>query len=94
MPTATFKEMLMLSVRLLLIFRVWLGMWLGLAVFVLWSIVLSRAELNFAFCLSSAHYIFIALAGKFILKEKVGGKRWLGTLLIAVGIAIVSFTQH
>jgi len=38
------------------------------------------------------HYVFIAFSSMLILKEKVGKKRWLGTLLIVIGIVLVSFT--
>ena len=65
-------------------------MWLGLAILGLWIAVLGQADLNFAFSLSSIHYIFIALASKFILKENVSRSRWWATLMITVGIAIVS----
>ena len=68
-------------------------MWLGLGVLGIWAVVLSNTELNFAFSLSSVHYIFIALSSKFILKERVEGKRWFGTVLITLGIAIVSFSR-
>jgi drug/metabolite transporter (DMT)-like permease len=38
------------------------------------------------------HYIFIALASGLILKEKVGAMRWMGTLGIVVGIALVTIS--
>jgi uncharacterized membrane protein len=56
----------------------------------IWLVVLSRADLNFAFSVDSMHYIFIALTSRYILKERVGLKRWLGTILIVCGIIIVS----
>lgn len=90
MPAHTFREMLLLSWRLLFFFRVWVGMWMGLAILGMWIAVLGMSDLNFAFSLSSIHYIFIALSAKFILKENVGRNRWLATLMITVGIAIVS----
>ncbi len=90
LPANTLREMLMLSWRLLFFFRVWVGMWMGLAILGLWIAVLGMSDLNFAFCLSSIHYIFIALSSKFVLKENVGRNRWLATLMITVGIAIVS----
>lgn len=90
MPAHTLREMLLLSWRLLFFFRVWVGMWMGLAILGMWIAVLGMSDLNFAFSLSSIHYIFIALSAKFILKENVGRNRWLATLMITVGIAIVS----
>jgi drug/metabolite transporter (DMT)-like permease len=53
-------------------------------------VVLSKADLNFAFSADSMHYIFIALASRFVLKEKMGFRRWLGTGLIVVGIVFLS----
>lgn len=90
MPANTLREMLRLSWRLLFFFRTWVGMWMGLAILGLWVVVLGISDLNFAFCLSSIHYVFIALSSKFLLHEDVGRNRWLATLMITVGIAIVS----
>jgi uncharacterized membrane protein len=38
------------------------------------------------------HYIFIALASSLILKEKVEFKRWVGTILVVLGIILVTLT--
>jgi uncharacterized membrane protein len=54
--------------------------------------VLSKADLNFAFSADSMHYIFIALASRFVLKEKLSSKRWLGTFCIITGIVLVSLS--
>jgi uncharacterized membrane protein len=35
------------------------------------------------------HYIFIAFASWYILKEKVGIQRWWGTISIIIGIILV-----
>jgi drug/metabolite transporter (DMT)-like permease len=58
----------------------------------IWLLVLSRADLNFAFSADSMHYIFIALASRFILKEKFSRLRWAGTALIITGIVCVSLS--
>ena len=92
MPASNLREMLMLSWRLLFFFRVWVGMWAGLAILGMWITVLGMSDLNFAFSLSSIHYIFIALSARFFLKENVGRNRWLATLMISIGIAIVSLS--
>ena len=90
LPANTLREMLTLSWRLLFFFRTWVGMWMGLAILGLWVAVLGISDLNFAFCLSSIHYVFIAVSAKFYLGEHVSRNRWLATLMITVGIAIVS----
>jgi len=70
--------------------RVWLSFVFSVISLCIWLLVLSRADLNFAFSADSMHYIFIALASRFILKEKFSHLRWLGTGLIVMGIVFVS----
>jgi len=72
--------------------RLWLGFVFSVISLCIWLIVLSKADLNFAFSVDSMHYIFIALASGFILKEKVNSLRWLGTGLIVAGIVLVSLS--
>lgn len=73
--------------------KVWLGMLFPCLSLGMWLFVLSKADLNFAFSLDSVHYIFVALAARFILKERVGRTRWLGTILIAAGVFLVALTN-
>jgi len=72
--------------------RLWLGFVFSVISLCIWLLVLSKADLNFAFSADSMHYIFIALASRFILKEKITSLRWLGTGLIIVGIIFVSLS--
>jgi drug/metabolite transporter (DMT)-like permease len=72
--------------------RLWLGFCFSLVSLCVWLVVLSKVDLNFAFSADSMHYIFIALASRFVLKEKMGSRRWLGTGLIVVGIVFVSLS--
>jgi len=71
---------------------VWAGLFFSTTSLCIWLFVLSKADLNFAFSADSMHYIFIALASKFILKEKVSWQRWLGILSIIIGIVFVSLS--
>ncbi len=72
--------------------RLWVGFGFSLISLCVWLVVLSKADLNFAFSADSMHYIFIALASRFVLKEKMGSRRWLGTGLIVIGIVFVSLS--
>ncbi|MDD3344942.1 MAG: EamA family transporter [Candidatus Omnitrophica bacterium] len=76
--------------RLLVKPRVWLSFVFSVVSLCIWLLVLGRADLNFAFSADSMHYIFIAFASRFILKEKFTGLRWLGTGLIVAGIVFIS----
>jgi drug/metabolite transporter (DMT)-like permease len=86
------KKLFQFIWQLITTLRVWVGFLFSILSLFIWLFVLSKADLNFAFSIDSMHYIFIALSSMLILKEKVGKKRWLGTLLIVVGIVLVSLT--
>ena len=70
--------------------------WAGIAAYTIdlgaWLFVLSRLPLSVAFPLASLSYCGIALASRFVLRETVSAGRWAGTVLIALGAAIVSTT--
>lgn len=78
--------------RLIITPRLWLGLIFSVISLCIWLLVLSKADLNFAFSADSMHYIFIAFASWLILKEKFTPLRWLGTGLIVTGIALVSLS--
>jgi drug/metabolite transporter (DMT)-like permease len=56
--------------------------------------LLSVADLSFVLPLTATGYIISALLGKTFLGEDVGSFRWLGTLLIFAGVALVSSTPE
>jgi uncharacterized membrane protein len=70
----------------------WLAFIFSITSLCIWLLVLSKADLNFAFSADSMHCIFIAVASKIILKEKFSSFRWLGTGLIVTGIVFVSLS--
>lgn len=79
--------------KIILTPRVWVGFSFTVVSLCIWLFVLSKADLNFAFSVDSMHYIFIAIASRLILKEKVGNRRWLGTGLIVLGIILVTISS-
>jgi ceramide glucosyltransferase len=56
--------------------------------------LLSYADLSFVLPLTSVGYITNTLGAHFFLKERVSKERWLGTLLVAGGVAIVSLSDR
>jgi len=86
----SFKKIFRFIVKLITIPRIWIGFSFTTISLCIWLFVLSKADLNFAFSADSMHYIFIALASKIFLKEKVGSTRWLGTIFIMTGIILIS----
>jgi multidrug transporter EmrE-like cation transporter len=74
------------------------AVWAGLALFgmsaAVWLVVLSRAQLSFAYPFASLTYVVILLADRFLLKQNIPGLRWAGVLFIVTGIILVSRTPH
>lgn len=91
-PKLNIINILKFILKLIIRPRIWLGLSFSLISLSVWLVVLSKTDLNFAFSADSMHYIFIALASHFVLKEKMGTRRWLGTGLIVVGIVFVSLS--
>lgn len=58
--------------------------------FFLYLAALSWADLSFVLPLTAMSFFFAALLAKFILREDVTWLRWVGTIIIIIGIAIVS----
>jgi drug/metabolite transporter (DMT)-like permease len=71
---------------------------LGLGIFIIsavaWLIVLSRVPLSFAYPFVGLTYVFVTLASRLFLHEPVPSLRWLGLLLILMGIAVVGRTSR
>jgi uncharacterized membrane protein len=56
--------------------------------------LLSLADLSFVLPLTATGYIVSTFLGKFFLSEQVTSARWMGTVLIFLGTALVSFTSQ
>jgi multidrug transporter EmrE-like cation transporter len=74
-------------------------LWAGLSLFgisaLFWLVVLSRVPLSVAYPFVGISYIVIVTLSKVVLHEHVPALRWIGVVIVAVGIAIVglSFRQ-
>ena len=66
----------------------------GLACFgmsaVFWLVVLSRLELSLVYPMVSVAYILVAIFSWFFFKENVTFIRWLGILVIVMGVFLIS----
>jgi len=89
-PTLNIIKIFKFIFQLIRMPRLWLGFVFSLISLCVWLVVLSKADLNFAFSADSMHYIFIAVAARLVLKERFSSLRWIGTGLIVAGIVIVS----
>ncbi|MGH8214939.1 MAG: DMT family transporter [Rhodanobacteraceae bacterium] len=82
-----------------LVYKVLHSRWIALGVavyaleFVLWFAALSRVELSIAFPFAALGYAGVVLASRFILRERVSMRRWIGIGAIVVGVALVAGPQ-
>ncbi len=51
---------------------------------------LSVADVSFVIPVTAVTYILNTLGARIFLKEHVSGQRWLGAVLVAIGVALVS----
>lgn len=71
-------------------------LWLGLTLFgvsaLFWLVVLSRVDLSVAYPFVGLSYIIVVLFSRLFLNEHVTALRWLGVVVVAVGITIVGLS--
>lgn len=69
--------------------------WLWLAVLCLglgllvWLLVLQRLEVSVAYPMLSLNFVLITLTGRYLFKESVDTRHWLGIGLILAGVALL-----
>lgn len=62
------------------------GVLVEILYFLLWILVLSLAEVSFAVPMSALEYFFVTFMAIFFLNEEVNWNRWVGLVLICVGV--------
>ena len=67
----------------------WLGFGLMALSFFALLALLSWADVSFAVPATALSYVVGALGARFFLGEHVNRKRWIGVLLVCVGVALV-----
>lgn len=70
------------------------GVALSAAFFGLYLLTLSWADISFVMPLTALSYFFVAVMAKGILNEPVSLTRWIGTVLIVVGVMVVGFGER
>jgi drug/metabolite transporter (DMT)-like permease len=73
---------------------VWVGTLLLIVFFALYSAALSWADLSFVLPATAFGYVLNVAAGYYFLGEVVSGRRWLGAVIITLGVLFVSRSGH
>jgi uncharacterized membrane protein len=71
---------------------IWLGIGSLLTFFVAYMLVLSWADYSYVQPASAAAYGMVALLAHFVLREVVTPTRWMGVVLICLGVLVVGNT--
>ena len=71
---------------------IWLGIGSLITFFVAYMLVLSWADYSYVQPASAVAYGMVALLAHFMLREVVTPTRWMGVLLICVGVLVVGQT--
>ena len=88
----TAAEALDLLSRVLTSGTIWLGIASLITFFVAYTLVLSWADYSYVQPASSVAYGVVALLAHFILREVVTPMRWMGVLVICLGVLVVGHT--
>jgi len=73
---------------------IWLGILILSIFFGLYLIALSWADLSYVLPVTAFGYVLNAFMSWQLLGERVSFVRWLGTIIICVGVAVVSRTEQ
>jgi drug/metabolite transporter (DMT)-like permease len=57
-------------------------------------VLMSKGDVSFVWPLTAMGFVLTTLAARFILHEHVSPLRWSGVVLIMIGAAIISWTEH
>jgi uncharacterized membrane protein len=86
------EEALDLLSRVVTSGTIWLGIASLITFFVAYMLVLSWADYSYVQPASSVAYGMVALLAHFVLREVVTPMRWMGVLIICLGVVVVGQT--
>ena len=68
----------------------------GVCTLVIWMTsdlaLLSRADLSFVLPVTASAYVFIAIAGHFLLGDRIRWEQWVGIVVITLGVILAEET--
>ncbi len=88
--TLRLRELAWLGRRMVSNVAFLLGLLSMIAGFLAFLVVLSWADLSFIIPATSLTFVLATLGAKLILKENINRLRWLGTVLVGLGVALIS----
>lgn len=71
---------------------VWLGTLAMIGFFISYSLVLSWADYSYVQPASALSYGIVALLGRLVLAETITPLRWVGIVIVCVGVLVIGYT--
>src|SRR6266851_6619199 len=89
-----FAPLLAGAARVLMSGMIWIGIAMMLGFMVCHMLVLSWADYSFVMPFSAIAYALVPLLAYVFLHEEVSTARWIGIVLIVLGVALINRTPH
>ena len=74
--------------------RLLLGVFFEALFFVSLLVLMSKSDISFLWPLTGLSFVFATLAAMWFLHEQVSLVRWAGVVLIMIGAALISYSEH
>jgi drug/metabolite transporter (DMT)-like permease len=70
---------------------------LGLLIYgvgtLLWIVAVAKRDISYVYPISALNYVIVVMAGKWVLGESISTGRWLGVLVVMVGVAVLQTSK-
>jgi uncharacterized membrane protein len=74
--------------------QILLGVFFEFLFFLCLIILMSKSDISFLWPLTALSFVFATFAAMIFLGETVSFVRWVGVILIVIGAAFISYSQH
>jgi drug/metabolite transporter (DMT)-like permease len=74
--------------------QILLGVFFEALFFLCLLILMSKSDISFLWPLTALSFVFATIAAMIFLGETVSPMRWFGVILIVIGAAFISYSQH
>ena len=88
--TLRLRELILLGRKMVSNVAFLMGLLYMIAGFLTFLAVLSWADLSFIIPATSLNFVLATLGAKWILQEHISRLRWFGTVLVGLGVALIS----
>jgi len=71
---------------------------LGLTIYglgtAMWIFAVSKRDISYVFPITALNYVLVALSGKLLFAEVIPLKRWIGVVVVIIGVALMQRTTR